>query len=159
MSQIVAAARVPAFVVVMLVAGAVWLAAAQTSEVHLKDFESSMVAIGEAFDVVEEMTPSPVFLLNSVRGDAIARVDAARQRMESVRKFFADRSKRDGVELADGAMTAMDVFRRELTRATPDQASAIEALENVTRACTACHNVYRAGDKTTGFRFKPGVLP
>ena len=37
-----------------------------------------MLEIGDAFDIIEEMTPSPVFLLNSARGDALARVDTAR---------------------------------------------------------------------------------
>jgi hypothetical protein len=158
MSQIVAAARAVVFVVGCALVSGAWHTAAQTPTVSLKDFQSSMIEIGEAFEVIEEMMPSPAYLLNSARGDAIARVDVARTRMEAVRKFFADRNKANGVELSDGTIAAMDVLRRELTRATPDQAAAIEALEDVSRACTACHDAYREGDKDRGYRFKVGAL-
>jgi hypothetical protein len=150
--------RALAFAAVWAVSGVVWLAAVQAPETAFKDFEASMVEIGDAFDVAEQMTPSPAFLLNSVRGDLLARVEAASRRMEHVRMFFAGRKKRDGVELADQAAAALAGFREELTRATPDQTSAVEALDVVARACTACHEVYREGNETVGFRFKASAL-
>jgi len=153
----VAGTRVPTLAVTAVFAGTIWLSAGQTPA-HLKEFEASMTEIGDAFEIIEEMTPSPVYLLNSARGDAIARVDVARPRMDAVRKFFADRKKRDGVEFSDAAIAAIDAFRIELTRTTPDQAAAIEALEEMTRACAACHAVYREGDTINGYRFKAGAL-
>ena len=162
MSQMVSAERASTVltlsVLLGVLLGAGWKASAQAPAASLKDFESSMLDIGDAFEIIEEMTPSPAFLLNSARGDALARVELARRRMDTVRTFFADRGKRDGVDLADGAIVAMEVFRTELTRPSPDQAAALETLEEIARACAACHTVYREGDKNSGYRFKSGAL-
>jgi cytochrome c553 len=49
-------------------------------------------------------------------------------------------------------------LRSELARAEPDQAAAQEEAQYVRTSCAACHDRFREGDATAGFRFKPGVI-
>ena len=126
----------------------------QTSEAELR---KAMRAVADAFAVIEPAIPAPIYLLNSVRGDALARVASSREQLQTVRSFFAGRKREDGVAFADDTIAALDDFRGELARAEPDQAAAIDALAGVMGTCAACHAVYREGDEQTGYRLKAGL--
>ena len=117
-----------------------------------------MLRAADAFGVIEPMVPSPVYLLNSARGDAISRLADARRTMESVRTFFEARKMDDAVRLAGKTIAEMEALDDVLSMAEPDQAAAIEVTAAISRACDACHKVYREGDPQRGFRFKDGIL-
>ena len=117
-----------------------------------------MVRVADAFGVIESMVPSPVYLLNSARGDAISRLADARRTMESVQTFFEARGEDDGARFAGNAIAEMEALDDVLSMAEPDQAAAIEVTVAIGRACDACHKVYREGDPQRGFRFTDGIL-
>ncbi len=121
------------------------------------EFQESMVAIGEALELVEALVDSPAYLLNSARGDVITRERIMRRQMGTVRMFFEARGVRDGVRYADDLLGALASLEYEVTVAEPDQAAAIEALGDVRDACDVCHRAYREGDRQTGYRFTPGA--
>ena len=120
-------------------------------------FAQAMVRVDEAWDIVSRAIEGPSYLLNSVRGDGLTRLDDIGHTLTGVRGFFLGRSLPEGVTRADRARDAVAELRRELARAEPDQAAAIELMESVRAACTACHGLYREGDAGRGFRFRPGV--
>lgn len=121
-------------------------------------FARAMVRADDAWAIVSEAIEGPSFLLNSVRGDGLARLDVVSDSLRGARGFFEVRSRPDAVALADDALRAVAELRVELARAEPDQAAALEAVEPVRVACAACHRRYRDGDAQQGFRFKPGVV-
>lgn len=121
-------------------------------------FAQAMVRVDEAWEIVSRAIEGPSYLLNSVRGDGLTRLDDIGNNLTGVRAFFMGRSLPEGVRRADGARDAITELRRELARAEPDQAAAIELVESVRAACAACHSLYREGDPDRGFRFTPGVV-
>ncbi len=133
-------------------------ATAQTRLGTIAGFSRSMAAAADAFELIEQAVSSNVYLLNSVRGDAITQLETVRKSLAAMRGFFADRKKDDGVAFVDETLAAMGPLRDELTAAEPNQAIAAEAAEHVSQACAACHKVYRDGDLRTGYRFKVGTL-
>ena len=142
----------------LLVALCLSAAAAQTPISSVDQFRTAMLRAADAFGVIEPMVPSPVYLLNSARGDAISRLVDARRTMESVRTFFEARKMDDAVRLAGKTIAEMEALDEVLSMAEPDQAAAIEVTAAISRACDACHKVYREGDPQRGFRFKDGIL-
>jgi hypothetical protein len=122
---------------------------------NLDDYKRAMVAMAEALEVIESSTASNIYLLNSVRGDALTRHDTVRERLTAVRTFFFDRRRSDAVRLADAALEALANLRVELAAAEPNGAAASEAVAQLRTRCAACHDVYRAGDSRSGYRFKP----
>ncbi|MDO8795867.1 MAG: hypothetical protein Q7J25_14740 [Vicinamibacterales bacterium] len=121
-------------------------------------FAEAMVRVGEDWEIVSTAIEGPTYLLNSVRGDGLTRLDAMGRTLAGVRGFFLGRALPDGVRQADRARDAVAELRVELARAEPDQAAALELVESVRAACATCHRLYREGDADRGFRFKPGVV-
>lgn len=120
-------------------------------------FRRAMMAVGEAFTLVETLVDSPAFLLNSARGEALTRVGEIRRHLTPVEAEFARRGWRDGVRRGRDLHEALDAMEHELRVAEPDQAAALEVLGTLRDGCATCHKVYRAGDAVTGFRFSPGL--
>ncbi len=148
-----------------LAAGAAWVAVgvmAQEPVVPVVGdraaFAEAMVRVDEDWEIVSTAIEGPTYLLNSVRGDGLTRLDAIGRTLTGVRGFFLGRALPDGVKQADRARDAIAELRVELARAEPDQAAAVELVESVRVACAACHSLYREGDADRGFRFKPGVM-
>jgi hypothetical protein len=121
-------------------------------------FAAAMVRIDGDWAIVDEAIEGPTYLLNSVRGDGLTRLDRITANLTAVRTFFNDRSRADAVIAGDDALRAVAALRAELARAEPDQAAAQEEAQLVGDACAACHTRYREGDAAGGFRFKPGII-
>lgn len=119
------------------------------------DLKPAMTAIGEAFAIIETATESTLFLLNSVRGDALTRHDVILENLTAVRDFFDRQKKADATTLATDALAALMAVRAELAAAEPDGASAAEAVGELRSKCAACHASQREGDARTGYRLKP----
>jgi hypothetical protein len=117
-----------------------------------------MRRVADAFETIDAAVRSNVFLLNSVRGDCLTRLEIAHDNLLAIQKFFSGINKEDATEFATATLDALQVLRDQLAAATPDQAAAIEATDAVADACRACHEVYREGSAETGYRFKQGVL-
>ena len=121
-------------------------------------FAEAMVRVDEDWEIVSTAIEGPTYLLNSVRGDGLTRLDTIGRALTGVRGFFLGRALPDGTRRADRARDAIAELRVELARAEPDQAAAVELVESVRAACAACHRLYREGDADRGFRFTPGVV-
>lgn len=121
-------------------------------------FAGAMARLGEDWMIVDEAIAGPTYLLNSVRGDGLTRLDRMTDLLSGARTFLKERSRTDAATLVETALQAVAALRVELTRAEPDQAAAQEEAAYVREACAACHGRFREGDAATGYRFRPGVL-
>lgn len=121
-------------------------------------FAEVMGGIGEDWAILDEAIAGPTYLLNSVRGDGITRLDRIAAGLDGARRFLVTHSRTGAAGEAAAALRAVAALREELIRAEPDQAAAQEETGHVRAACASCHQRYREGDATTGYRFKPGVL-
>jgi len=122
------------------------------------DVAAAMIRIDDDWVILGEAAQGPTYLLNSVRGDGITRLDRITAELRGVRAFLQTRSRTDASSFADRALRAVKGLRVELVRAEPDQAAALEEVEYVTRMCAACHERFRDGDPAAGYRFKAGVI-
>jgi hypothetical protein len=158
----------PALTVRSVLAAAAWAACAVmvlTAQARpvpdIRDaagFSAAMVRIDDDWTIVDEAIDGPTYLLNSVRGDGLTRLDRIATELTAARAFLAAHSRTDAARLAQEALQAVAALRAELTRAEPDQAAAQEEAQYVRTSCAACHDRFREGDATAGFRFKPGVI-
>jgi hypothetical protein len=129
--------------------------AASTGRIaNLRDYKRAMVTMAEALEVIESSTASNIYLLNSVRGDALTRHDIIRERLSAVRAFFVDQGTSEAARLADATLASLDDLRVELAAAEPNEAAASEAVTHLRAQCAACHDAYREGDSRSGYRFK-----
>jgi cytochrome c556 len=62
--------------------------------------------------------------------------------------------KPDAVRKTREAVATLDALDRALSVTTIDAKTVAEAVEDVTRACNACHAIYREGDEQTGYQIK-----
>ena len=60
----------------------------------------------------------------------------------------------DAVRMTREAVAALDALDAVLSTSTVDTGAVGAAVEDVTRACNACHTSYREGDETTGYRMR-----
>lgn len=121
-------------------------------------FASAMVRIDDDWAIVDAAIDGPTYLLNSVRGDGLTRLDRIAAELTAARVFLAERSRTDAATFAQEALLALAMLRAELARAEPDQAAAQEEAQLVRAACAACHDRFREGDGARGYRFKAGVI-
>lgn len=143
-------------------AGTTMVPAAQERPVPVvrdaRTFAAAMVRINDDWTIVDAAIAGPTYLLNSVRGDGLTRLDRTTAHLTGAQAFLAERSRTDAAAFAGRALTAIAHLRAELARAEPDQAAAQEEAVLVSAACAACHDRFRDGDAVSGFRFKPGVI-
>lgn len=121
-------------------------------------FAAAMVRIDDDWAIVDAAIEGPTYLLNSVRGDGLTRLDRIAVELTAARAFLTDRSRTNAAALAQEALQALAMLRAELTRAEPDQAAAQEEAHLVRETCAACHDRFREGHAAGGFRFRPGVI-
>ncbi|HEV3057334.1 MAG TPA: hypothetical protein VGY48_03760 [Vicinamibacterales bacterium] len=146
------------FVALMAVLGFVQASAVEPKVATVDEFRTAMKDAGEAFAVITMMTPTPAYLLNSVRGDELTQVAIVRSQMAASRTFLSAKRSADGVRLSDEMLDALDDLDAILRKSEPDQAAAIDAVEEVDKACAACHRSMREGNERTGYRFRPGIV-
>ena len=121
-------------------------------------FEAAMLRTGDAWEIVSRAVEGPSYLLNSVRGDGLTRLDLVRENLAGIRAFLLGRERHEAARLVDEALAAVADLRLEFAMAVPDQAAASGLSAEVTSACVACHARYRDGNAVQGFRPRPGLL-
>lgn len=123
-----------------------------------ESFRAVMRESGVDLTIVQEAAAAPTYLLNSVRGDSLGRIEAMQRSFESVRTFLGSRGRHDAAMQVDELLDVLAAMRMTLARAEPDQTEAGEIVAAVVGACQACHARYREGDERSGYRARAGVL-
>lgn len=113
-----------------------------------EEFDRAMKTIGSAILGVNESIASGAYI------DAKAPLALSRQVLASTRPVWETGGDSDAVTLNREAVAALDALDEALSAITVDAAAVAAAVDNVTRACDACHAVYREGDEQTGYRMK-----
>ena len=80
----------------------------------------------------------------------------SRQVLASTRPVWETTGAPDAVRMTREALATLDALDTALSTNVVDAEAVTAAVEDVTRACNACHASYREGDETTGYRMKPG---
>ncbi len=138
-------------------------AAAQAPEVRppvqdARSFERAMQDAGADWAIVANAVASPSYLMNSVRGDALGRVEVMRASFAEAGTWLARRGQDDAADRMRRLLARLGAMRATLAQATPDQAEAQEIADAVSEACRACHETYREGDAAAGYRPRAGLL-
>ena len=128
-------------------AGIAALGAAQ-KVIGPEEFDRAMKTIGASVDAVDEAVASGSF------APAKTPLALARQVLASTRPVWETGGERDAVRMTREAVAALDALDKVLSAGAVDAAAADAALQDVKRACDACHAVHREGDAETGYRRK-----
>ena len=128
-------------------AGIAALGAAQ-KVIGPEEFDRAMKTIGASVDAVDEAVASGSF------APAKTPLALARQVLASTRPVWETGGEPDAVRMTREAVAALDALDKVLSAGAVDAAAADAALQDVKRACDACHAVHREGDEETGYRRK-----
>ena len=128
-------------------AGIATLGAAQ-KVVGPEEFDRAMKTVGASIDAVDESVAAESYM------EAKTPLALARQVLASTRPVWETAERPDAVRMTREAVAALDALDRVLSATTVAAAEAAASLQNVTRACDACHADYRDGDAETGYRPK-----
>ncbi len=123
-----------------------------------RGFADAMAGTGDDWGIISRAVEGPSYLLNSVRGDGLTRVEQMRTNLSAARRFLSDRGQAEAVQGIDRTLAALGGLRVVLALAEPDQSAAGEGVDAVSDACAACHARFREGSEQTGFRARPGLL-
>ena len=136
----------PGCVMVFVVAAGV-LGVAQ-KVVGPDEFDRAMTTIGNALEGVEQSIGSKSYV------EAKTPLALARQTLASTKPVWETKRERDAVRMTREAVATLDALDKTLSADEVDAAAVVAAVEDVTRACEACHATYREGDSQTGYRIK-----
>jgi len=138
--------RLPAWGVTLFVLTGT-LAAAQ-KVVGPEEFDRAMKTIGTAIEGVNQAIESKSYV------EAKTPLALSRQVLASSGPVWETKREPDAVKKTREAVATMDALDKALSADVVDAAAVAEAVEDVTRACNACHTMYREGDEQTGYRIK-----
>jgi hypothetical protein len=113
-----------------------------------EEFDRAMKTIGTAIEGVNQAIGSKSYV------DAKLPLALSRQLLASTRPVWETKRKLDAVRKTREAVATLDVLDKVLSVNVVDAAAVVDAVEDVTRACNACHAMYREGDEQTGYRIK-----
>ena len=116
--------------------------------VSLEDFDRAMKTIGTAIEGVHEAIGSEAF------EDAKTPLALSRQLLASTRPVWETNQDPDAVRMTREAVATLDALDTVLSAIAVDATAVAAAVQAVTRACDACHAMYREGDQQTGYRIK-----
>lgn len=112
------------------------------------EFDRAMKTIGTAIERVHEAVGSEAYLA------AKTPLALSRQVLASTRPVWETTDEPDAVRMTREAVHALDALDTVLSTSLVDAGAVTAAVEDVARACNACHASYREGDETTGYRMK-----
>ena len=112
------------------------------------ELDRAMKTIGTAIERVHEAVGSEAYLA------AKTPLALSRQVLASTRPVWETTDEPDAVRMTREAVHALDALDTVLSTSLVDAGAVTAAVEDVTRACNACHASYREGDETTGYRMK-----
>ena len=104
-----------------------------------EEFDRAMRTIGTAIEGVNQAIGSKSYV--------DAKTPLARQIIASTRPVWETKRKPDAVRKTREAVATMDALDKALSANAVDAEAVAEAVEDVTRACNACHAMYREGDE------------
>ena len=113
-----------------------------------EEFDRAMKTIGTAIEGVNQAIGSKSYV------DAKLPLALSRQVLASTRPVWETKRKPDAVRKTREAVATLDALDRVLSVNAIDAKAVAEAVEDVTRACNACHAIYREGDEQTGYQIK-----
>jgi hypothetical protein len=113
-----------------------------------EDFDRAMKTIGSAFDSTQQSIGSASYL------DAKAPLALVRQTLASTRPEWETNDERDAVRMTREAVATLDALDEALSAIAVDATAVAAAVDEVNRACDACHATYREGDERAGYRIK-----
>ena len=113
-----------------------------------EEFDRAMKTIGASIDAVDEAVESSSY------EPAKTPLALARQVLASTRPVWETSRRPDAVRMTREAVAALDALDKVLSGITVDAGEVAVSLQNVMRACDACHATYREGDDETGYRMK-----
>ena len=128
-------------------AGTVGIAQAVVS---LAEFTRAMKTIGTAVEGVHQAIGSKSYV------EAKTPLALTRQILASTRPWWANTGNPDAAKMTKDAVAVLDALDKVLSATRVDSGAVATAVQNVARACDACHAVYREGDERTGYRIKSG---
>ena len=105
------------------------------------EFDRAMKTIGTAIEGVNQAIESRSYV------DAKTPLALSRQVLASTRPVWETKRKPDAVRKTREAVATMDALDKALSANAVDAEAVAEAVEDVTRACNACHAMYREGDE------------
>ena len=133
--------------VLLLIAASAALAAAQ-KVVGPDEFDRAMKTIGAAMDGTREAIGSESYI------DAKTPLALARQTLASTRPAWETDEEPAAVRMTREAVGTLDALDKALSARDADPAAVAAAVDDVDRACDACHTTYREGDEQTGYRIR-----
>ena len=116
--------------------------------VSLEEFDRAMKTIGTAIEGVHQAIGSDAYV------DAKTPLALSRQVLASTRPVWDTNHEPDAVRMTREAVATLDALDEVLSANAVDAAAVAAAVQDVTRACDACHATYREGDQQTGYRIK-----
>ena len=137
----------PAAWAAVCAAGIATLGAAQ-KVVGPEEFDRAMKTIGASIDAVDEAVAASSFV------PAKTPLALARQVLASTRPVWETGGEPDAVRMTREAVAALDALDKVLSANTVDAAAVAASVQDVKRACDACHEIHREGDEETGYRMK-----
>lgn len=129
----------------LLSAGAVGLA---QKVVNVDEFDRAMKTIGAAFEGVKQATASKSY------AEAKIPLALSRQVLASSRPFWEASQRSDVAKMTRAAVARLDALDKALSAKNVDPSAVTAALDEVTRACDACHATEREGNPQVGYRIK-----
>ena len=140
-------------IVIALIAALLAPSAVGQQEMSLEDYaalmESNRVAAGEMNAAVEA----------AEYDEARVHVAVLRRNFQELRRFWTARERADAIGIVRDAIGRLAALEELLGRpqGVPEDLARETTGEFRGAACAACHDVYREGDRETGFRFREGV--
>jgi len=116
--------------------------------VHPEEFDRAMKTIGTAMAGVSQSIGSKAYV------DAKTPLALSRQTLASTRPWWVKHQEPDAARMTKAAVETLDALDKLLSAAAVNPAAVDGAVQDVNRACEACHAVYREGDDRTGYRIK-----
>jgi hypothetical protein len=116
--------------------------------VSAAEFTTAMKTMGTAMASVDQSIGAKAYM------EAKTPLALSRQILASTRLWWVKQQEPDAARMTREAVAALDGLDKALSPSAVDPAAVSAASRSVTRACDACHAIYREGDERTGYRIK-----
>ena len=116
--------------------------------VHPEEFDRAMKTIGTAMAGVSQSIGTRAYV------DAKTPLALVRQTLASTRPWWVKHQEPDAARMTKAAVETLDALDKALSAAAVNPAAVDSAVQDVNRACEACHAIYREGDDRTGYRIR-----
>ena len=112
------------------------------------EFDRAMKTIGTSIERVEQDIGLQAY------EEAKTPLALSRQVLASTRPLWETSREPEAARMTREAVARLDALDKVLSANAVDAAAVAAAVQDVTRACDACHATYREGDPQTGYRIR-----